>query len=111
MITDLKIHCFLWPKIKGDSFQFVQVPPTHITPHRTYIKSTLHFLVNISFKPCNILPDGSTHLWKGGGGRRRRQEKKKKKVSLSLHLSIRWIKFQYYGIIFPVCYFQPHITA
>lgn len=83
MITDLKIHCFLWPKIKGDSFQFVQVPPTHITPHSTYIKSTLHFLVNISFKPCNILPDGSTHLWKGGGGRRRRQEKKKKSFSFT----------------------------
>lgn len=32
MITDLKIHCFLWPKIKGDSFQFVQVPPTHLPP-------------------------------------------------------------------------------
>lgn len=43
MITDLKIHCFLLPEIKGDSFQFVQVPPPYIYQVHTPL-SGKHFI-------------------------------------------------------------------
>lgn len=60
MITDLKIHCFLWPK--GWFFPICASPSN---PHHPPLKST----------PCNIFPDGSIHLWKGGGSRRRQEKK------------------------------------